>query len=92
MATRLLPAAPNPFNPLTTLRFTLAESGPIHLFVVDQRGRRVRTLASGPWARGAHDVRWDGRDDRGRGVAAGTYLAVLDAPGRRHTEKMALVR
>jgi hypothetical protein len=92
VATSLRPAAPNPFNPHTTLHFTLADSGPVQLAVYDQRGRRVRTLASGPWAAGEHDVRWDGRDDRGRGMAAGSYIAVLDVGGERHTQKLAMIK
>jgi len=92
VATNLQPAAPNPFNPHTTLHFTLADGGPVRLAVYDHRGRRVRTLASGPWAAGEHDVRWDGRDDRGRGVAAGSYLAVLDVDGERHTQKLAMIK
>jgi cytochrome c553 len=92
LVTRLKPAAPNPFNPVTHLRFTLAESGPIRLTIFDQRGRRVRDLASGPWAAGEHVVRWDGRDRRGRAVAAGSYLAALDVDGDRQVTKLALVR
>jgi hypothetical protein len=92
VATRLLPAAPNPFNPMTTLRFRLAAAGRVRLAVYDPRGRLVRVLAGGPHAAGEHVVRWNGRDHSGRGVAAGSYLAVLEADGKRHVTAMALVR
>ena len=62
------------------------------LAVYDQAGRRLRTLAVGPWAAGEHAVRWDGRDQRGRTVAAGAYLAVLDADGGRQVVKMSLIK
>ena len=91
-ATALLPAAPNPFNPATTLRFRLARTGEITLAVYDPAGRRVRTLAAGPWLAGEHAVRWDGRDARGRGVAAGSYLAVLRAGDQQEVTKLTLVK
>jgi hypothetical protein len=74
-----LTAAPNPFNPATTLRFALAAEHPVRLALYDARGRCIRTLIDGPRPAGNHAVRWDGRDDGGRTVAAGTYLARLQA-------------
>ena len=91
-AMRPLRAAPNPFNPVTALEFELAVSGPVELAVYDQAGRRVRSLAAGPWAAGTHAVRWDGRDGNGRTVAAGSYLAVLETAAGRQVTKLALVK
>lgn len=65
----------------TTIRFSLptAASGRLDVFGVD--GRRVATLAEGAFAAGAHELRWDGRDQLGERVASGTYLARLAAGG-----------
>ena len=90
--TRLLPAAPNPFNPSTTLRFQLADAGEVRLAIYDAAGRRLRTLAAGPWAAGEHTARWDGRDQQGRILAAGSYLAVLDTDDGRRVSKLTLVK
>jgi len=90
--TVLMPAAPNPFNPMTSIVFRLAEAGPANLAIYDQAGRRVRILASGPRAAGQHQVRWDGRDGRGRSVATGNYLASLEVNGHRQVQKLTLVR
>jgi hypothetical protein len=90
--TRLLPAAPNPFNPTTMLRFSLARAGDVELAVYDPRGRLVRTLAAGPWAAGQHELRWDGRDGAGRTVAAGSYLAVLRTGDGRQVTKLSMVK
>ena len=90
--TALLGNSPNPFNPLTEVAFTLAHDALARLTVHDLRGRLVRTLADGRLPAGAHDVRWDGRDEAGRGVASGTYLLRLAADGVRQETKMLLVR
>jgi hypothetical protein len=83
---------PNPCNPGTMIRFSLprAQTARLDLFAAD--GTRVRALADGDFTAGAHDVFWDGRDDRGRDVASGTYLLRLAADGMQQVHKLALVR
>lgn len=77
-------AYPNPFRGGTSIRFALPQPGPLRLAVHDVTGRRVRTLASGEWAAGSHEVRWDGLDSHGAPVARGTYFVRLeDALGAR---------
>ncbi|MBD3220897.1 hypothetical protein GF314_06605 [bacterium] len=85
-------AAPNPFNPRTDVRFSLATDAAVHLWIADLAGRRVRTLVHARRAAGEHAVPWDGRDGRGRALGSGTYLAVLEADGARRTSRMTLVR
>ena len=70
---------PNPFNPETTIRFTLDHSARVRLTVFDVVGRVARPLVDAPMAAGSHQVLWDGRDARGRSVASGTYLYRLEA-------------
>ena len=78
---------PNPFNPQTTIRYRLPETGPAsgaeaepprpdraRLEVFDLRGRLVRRLVDRVLGAGDHQVVWDGRDDRGGAVASGVYL------------------
>ncbi len=81
LATSLQPARPNPFNPRTTLAFRLAESGEVDVRVFDAAGRRVRTIADGPWDAGAHEVVWDGTDDAGHALSAGVYWVKMQAGG-----------
>lgn len=88
----LAPAAPNPFNPQTTLRYGLATAGPARLEIVDTRGRRVRTLLDGAQAAGDHVAVWDGRDDRGRAAPSGVYFCRLVAGGAARQQKLHLVR
>jgi len=70
-----LRAFPNPFNPQTTIAFTLDHDTRVRLTVHDVRGRVVRTLADGALTAGEHALSWNGRDDAGRVVASGVYFA-----------------
>ena len=70
---------PNPFNPQTTLRFSLARSGPARLCIHDPSGRRVRTLLDRALPGGEHAIDWNGRDDAGRLLPSGVYLLRLEA-------------
>ena len=86
---------PNPCNPRTTVQLDLplrgAREAEVALF--DLCGRRVALLHRGPLAgAGPHAFSWDGRDDGGRGVASGVYLARAVADGRLLTGKVVLVR
>ena len=83
---------PNPFNPQTAIRYSLAGPGRVTLAIYDVLGRRVRTLVDHSQAAGRYQVEWNGLDDQGRSVASGTYLYRLDAGSFRQTAKMSLVR
>ena len=92
LATRIVSNAPNPFNPATKIRFDLAVTGPAHLAVYDLSGRLVKRILDGSLTAGAHALPWDGTDGRGRGVAAGVYLARLEADGQSFAHRMVLVK
>jgi len=84
---------PNPFNPTTTIPFTIAmEDSKVRIFVLDASGRVVRTLYNGTKPAGSHTVTWDGRDDRGGATSSGVYFYVLDVGNERRTRKMVLLK
>ena len=85
-------ARPNPFNPATYIPFSLPRTERVELKVYDVAGRLVRTLVSGPYAAGHHQVFWDGRDGAGRNVASGTYYARLTAGRKQFVKPLVLVR
>lgn len=90
-ASRAPMAFPNPFAAATAIRFDLAATGPVRVAVHDVTGRRVRTLASGTFSPGAHEVRWDGLDDARRPAPNGTYFVRLeDGLGARTVRVSAL--
>jgi hypothetical protein len=90
--TRFHASAPNPFNPRTTLRFSLAMDGPASLAIFDVAGRQVRLVAEGMRTAGVHEVVWDGTDDRGQRLASGTYWARLSTGGRNFASRLVLLR
>jgi len=90
---RMLPNVPNPFNPVTSVRFDLPVAAAVDLKIFDVRGRQVKTLASGTsFVAGRHSVSWDGTDDSGRAVASGVYYSVLTAAGASARQKMLLMK
>lgn len=91
-AFRLAPNYPNPFNPMTTLRFDLPAATRIKLAIFDARGRLVRTLVEGMTEAGRHEAVWDGRDGAGRSLGSGGYFARLEGGGKVETVRMGLVR
>ena len=91
-ATRLLPAAPNPFNPRTSIRWEQAHRADVRVDLFDLRGRRVRSLLQTRTEAGRHGVTWDGTDDQGRVVASGSYLVRLWVGVRTLTGRVTLVR
>jgi hypothetical protein len=66
---------PNPTSRQATARFVLPAEGRVRASIHDVAGRRVRSLYDGLLGRGPHDLLWDGRDDAGREVGVGIYLA-----------------
>ncbi|MBK8166903.1 MAG: T9SS type A sorting domain-containing protein [bacterium] len=85
-------AAPNPFNPSTTLRFEVASPGPVRVEICDLRGRVVRALADRVMAAGPAQLPWDGRDDRGATLPSGIYLARLTAGDATGATKLVLAK
>ena len=73
----LTSVAPNPFNPRTTIRYSLPQATHAALGLYDQRGRLVRSLVDASLPAGEQVVEWDGRDAHGALAASGTYIVRL---------------
>ena len=83
---------PNPFNPHTTIRFSVPDTRMVTLRVYDVAGRLVTTLAERDFPAGAHSVTWNGNDRRGVASASGVYFYKITAGGNTATKKMVLLR
>jgi len=90
--TRLEPARPNPFNPSTTLAFSLSSDGRTALRVYDAAGRLVATLVDSEFEAGPHEVVWDGKSDSGESAASGVYFVKLEAAGVEDRGKLVLLK
>jgi hypothetical protein len=89
---RLDQNSPNPFNPSTTIAFSLPEVQRVRLTIYALDGRRVAGLLDERRGPGWHSLTWNGRDDRGRAVASGTYFYRLEAGPHGETRKMILTK
>lgn len=90
--TALLQNSPNPFNPSTEIAFTLARPGRVSIAVYDVGGRRVASLKDGEAEAGSFRLVWDGRDESGQDVAAGTYFVRMLGADSHFERKMILLR
>jgi len=83
---------PNPFNPQTTIRLAMKQSGTASVKVYDVQGRLVRTLVEGEMGAGRHDLRWTGVDNAGRSVPSGVYFVRAVHPDGVDQQRMSLVK
>ncbi|RMF58288.1 MAG: T9SS C-terminal target domain-containing protein [Calditrichaeota bacterium] len=84
---------PNPFNPTTTIRYTLEKAANVKLTIFNSLGQEVRTLVNEKETPGTREVKWDGKDNNGNIVAAGTYFYRLTVNNEfSTTRQMVLVK
>jgi hypothetical protein len=92
LITQLDQNIPNPFNPLTEIRFSLGKAGPVVLRIFDLQGRLIRTLVEEDRPAGEHKVVWDGTDSEGRPVASGVFFYRLVNQDGTLSKSMLLVK
>lgn len=85
-------AAPNPFNPQTSIALYLKSASVGELRVYDVRGRLVTELYSGPLAQGPNNFTWKGIDSAGRAVSSGAYWVQARTSDQSLTIKVLLLR
>jgi hypothetical protein len=83
---------PNPFRPVTQIRFSIPMREEISLTVYDVSGRTIRELAHGVREAGRYTLNWNGLDGQGNRVAAGVYFYRLTAAGEALTRKMTVLK
>ncbi|UCG51069.1 MAG: T9SS type A sorting domain-containing protein [Candidatus Latescibacterota bacterium] len=92
METALYQNAPNPFNPSTTIRYSLSERQRVTIQVYDVAGRLVRTLVDDERPAGVQKVQWHGVNDHGERVASGVYFFVMRANGFKDVKKAVFLK
>jgi hypothetical protein len=92
--TELLNNFPNPFNPYTTISFTIETPlmGSLLIEVYNIKGQRVRTLVNDHFPAGRHSVVWNGTDDNGKTVSSGVYFYMMRAGDYMSVRRMLLMK
>ena len=90
---RLIGNYPNPFNPETTISFSLTteNSENISLIVYNIKGQKVKTLADNEFDAGTHQVVWNGKDENNQPVASGIYFYQLNVDNKVIASKKCLL-
>lgn len=83
---------PNPFNPNTSISFSIVKESPVEIAVYNIEGQKIRTLFSGKMSSGSHSAMWDGRNEKGQAVSSGVYFARLISGNTIKNHKMILLR
>jgi hypothetical protein len=90
--TKLVGNYPNPFNPSTTIQFSLKQSGNARVEVFNLLGQKITTLINERMEAGNHSLVWSGKDSRGNDVSSGIYFYKLVTDDYSSTRKMALTK
>jgi hypothetical protein len=83
---------PNPFNPSTTIEFTLGNDGNAEIVAFNILGEKVATIVSEYYAAGTHSVTWNGTSDDGEALSSGMYFYELRHGGKKEVKKMLLLK
>ncbi|MDP2172898.1 MAG: C25 family cysteine peptidase [Candidatus Cloacimonadaceae bacterium] len=83
---------PNPFNPETTIAFSIKESAPVSIEIYNVKGQLIKTLVSEIKAAGNHSVIWKGKDENNRSVSSGIYFYKMRSGKYSDTKKMILMK
>ena len=83
---------PNPFNPETTINYSLKENSKVSLKVYNIKGQKVKTLVHEVLPAGEHSIVWDGSDSDGKRVVSGIYFYKLKSGDYQKINKMILIK
>ena len=92
VATALHNNYPNPFNPETTISYSVKDREPVTLEIYNIKGQLVKTLVKGIQEPGNHTIVWNGTDDNGRSVSSGVYYYKMQAGKYSSTKKMIMMK
>jgi hypothetical protein len=92
LVTKLDSNYPNPFNPSTTISFSLAKAGKASLAIYNLKGQLVKRLVDGDYGSGEHKVVWNGKDENNRNIASGMYFYRMESGSYKSVKKMLLMK
>lgn len=83
---------PNPFNPTTTIHYSLKEAGPVLIDIYNLKGQHINRLVDKEKAAGSYNVVWDGLDFNGNRAASGVYLYKMKTKTYEEAKRMVLMK
>ncbi|MDO9578111.1 MAG: CotH kinase family protein [Candidatus Cloacimonadales bacterium] len=88
----LYPNFPNPFNPVTTIKYSLPADAKVVLRIFNLKGQLTKVMIDAFQAKGEHSITWDGTDTNGKSVASGLYFYQLVSDKKQVSRKMLLLK
>ena len=88
---KLIGNYPNPFNPTTTISFSIPVESIVDISVFNIKGQKVKTLINNEYSKGSHSVFWNGDDDSGKVISSGIYYYQLKVNGKAEAVKKCLL-
>ena len=93
VSNKLIGNYPNPFNPTTTISFSITQASPfVTLEIFNIKGQKIKTLVNDKLDEGLHHVVWNGKDDVNKPVASGIYFYKLQTGKYTAVKKMVLMK
>jgi NAD(P)H-hydrate repair Nnr-like enzyme with NAD(P)H-hydrate dehydratase domain len=92
LVTGIVSNYPNPFNPNTTIMYSLHQESPVNITIYDIKGKVVRSIACGSQTAGLHNVAWDGLNNNKKSVASGIYYVRMTSDDGNYTRKITLMK
>jgi len=83
---------PNPFNPVTNIRFDVPKDGLVQIAIYNVLGQKVHTLVNQSMKAGYHSAIWNGTNDQGKPLASGMYIYQIQAKGFTAVKKLVLMK
>ncbi|MFZ0456181.1 MAG: T9SS type A sorting domain-containing protein, partial [Ignavibacteriaceae bacterium] len=78
---------PNPFNPVTTIKYSIPKSGFVNIKLYDILGRKIKTLVAGEEPAGNYEIKFDGSD-----LSSGIYFYTMSVENYISTKKMIILK
>ena len=88
----IYPNFPNPFNPITQIRYDIPKDNLVNITIYDIQGHNIRTIINKKQDLGSHSCYWDSKNDLGGRVAAGVYIYSIQSGEFKATKKMVLLK
>ena len=90
-ASRIVSNFPNPFNPTTTIEFSIQNNSKVELSIYNIKGQKIKTLTNNEFTKGPHSIVWNGDDESGKSMGSGVYLYKLNVNNKAIAVKKCLL-